>query len=74
MSRRERRIISICCAAFVDHDVDAHLYAALKSGDLTFEELQEIVMHYAVYVGWLLGARLDERLLAALREVRAEAT
>jgi len=74
LSRRERRIISICCAAFVDHDVHAHLYAALKSGDLTFEELQEIVMHYAVYVGWLLGARLDERLLAALREVRAEAT
>jgi len=50
------------------------LYAALKSGDLTFEELQEIAMHYAVYVGWLLGARLDEQLLAALREVRAEAT
>jgi 4-carboxymuconolactone decarboxylase len=71
LSRRERRIISICCAGFVDHDVQAHLYAALKSGDLTFEELQEIVLHYAVYVGWLRGAKLDDQLLAAWHRVQA---
>jgi len=41
---------------------------------LTFEELQENLMHYAVYLACLLGARLDEQLLAALREVQAEAT
>jgi 4-carboxymuconolactone decarboxylase len=74
LSRRERRIISICCAAFVDQDVDAHLYAALKSGDLTFEELQEIVLHYAVYVGWLRAAKLDDQLLTAWRRVETEAT
>jgi 4-carboxymuconolactone decarboxylase len=73
LSRRERRIITICCAAFVDQDVDAHLYAALKSGDLSFEELQELVLHYAVYVGWLHGAKLDDQLVAARRRVEAEA-
>jgi 4-carboxymuconolactone decarboxylase len=71
LTRRERRIISICCAAFVDQDVDVHLDAALKSGDLSYEELQEVVLHYAVYVGWLLGAKLDERLVAAWARVQA---
>jgi 4-carboxymuconolactone decarboxylase len=74
LSRRERRIISICCAAFVDQDVQAHLYAALKSGDLSYGELQELVLHYAVYVGWLLGAKLDAHLVTAWRQVQAEAS
>ena len=73
LTRRERRVISICCAAAVDQDLDAHLYAALKSGDLDFDELQEVVLHYAVYLGWLLGAKLDRALVAARDRVRDEA-
>ena len=37
----------------------AHLEAALRNGELTFEELQELVVHFAVYVG--LGARAPTR-------------
>jgi 4-carboxymuconolactone decarboxylase len=73
LTRKERRIISICCAAAVasEHELGMHLYAALASGDLTYEELQEIVLHYAVYFGWLPGADLDDALVAAnVRVVR----
>jgi 4-carboxymuconolactone decarboxylase len=73
LSRRERRIISLCCAASVDHDTDAHAYAALKSGDLSFEELQEVVLHFATYEGWLRGARLDDTVVAAWARVQTEA-
>jgi 4-carboxymuconolactone decarboxylase len=66
LSRRARRIVSICCAA---HDaraeLDVHLDAALASKDLTYEELQEVVLHYAVYLGWMSGAILDDALVAA---------
>jgi 4-carboxymuconolactone decarboxylase len=64
LTRRDRLIISICCAsaAGVDDETTAHLRAALATGELTQEELQEVVMHYAVYLGWPLGRRLDDLL------------
>jgi 4-carboxymuconolactone decarboxylase len=67
LSRRDRRIISICCAAAsgIDEEVSEHLKAALDMGDLTGEELEELVMHYCVYVGWILGRRLDDLVAAA---------
>lgn len=66
LTRRDRRIISICCAAAagVDEEVTEHLRSALDFAELTYEELQELVVHYAVYVGWPLGRRLDDLLLA----------
>lgn len=65
LSRRDRRIISICCCAAVGVETEtrAHLEAALALGELTREELEELVVHFAVYVGWALGRRLDDLLL-----------
>jgi 4-carboxymuconolactone decarboxylase len=67
LTRRDRRIISICCAAAVGVDEEAgeHIRAALALGDLSYEELQELVVHYAVYLGWPLGRRLDDILYLA---------
>jgi 4-carboxymuconolactone decarboxylase len=64
LTRRDRRIISICCSAAVgaERDTREHLTAALGRGELTYEELQELVVHYAVYVGWPLGRQLDDLL------------
>jgi len=70
LSRRDRRIISICCCAQlgVDSETREHLRAAMATGDMTFEELQELVVHYAVYVGWPLGRHLDDLLVDAATE------
>jgi 4-carboxymuconolactone decarboxylase len=65
LTRRERRIIALCCAAVLDTEAEAHAFAAMKSGDLSFDELQELVLHYAVYCGWLNGAKLDDIVVAA---------
>ena len=64
LTRRDRRIVSICCAAAagVDDETTSHLRAALAQGELTLAELQELVMHYSVYVGWMLGRHLDDLL------------
>ncbi len=73
LTRKERRIVSICCAAALnaERELEQHLFAALQSRDLTFEELQELVLHYAVYFGWVPGAQLDDALLAAYERVGA---
>ena len=65
LTRRDRRIVSICCcaAAGVASEARAHLEAALRYGELTLEELQELVIHFAVYVGWALARQLDDLLL-----------
>ena len=73
LTRRDRRIVSICCSAAVSAVAPAreHLRAALATGDLTFEELQELVVHFAVYCGWALGEQLDDLLVDAATEVGA---
>ena len=68
LTRRDRRIITICCSAAVGvgEETSEHLRAALASGDLSFEELQELVFHYSIYLGWPLGRRLDDLLVEAV--------
>lgn len=70
LTRRDRRIVAICCAAAagIDEETAEHLRAALAMEDLTFEELQELVVHCAVYLGWLLGRRLDDLLVEVGRD------
>ena len=67
--------MSICCAAAggVDEEAAEHLRAALAVEELTYEELQELVVHYAVYLGWTLGRRLDDLLVQAARDAGIEA-
>jgi len=71
LTRRDRRIISICCAAAVraDKDVREHLTAAIQSHELNYTELQALVEHYAVYVGWPLGRHLDDQLIEVASEL-----
>jgi 4-carboxymuconolactone decarboxylase len=66
LTRRDRRIVSICCAAAVaiDEETREHVRAARSNDELTLEELQELVMHFTVYMGWPLGRRLDDLVAA----------
>ena len=53
LTRKERRWIAITCACMASAPVamETHLGAALRTGDISFEELQEFVIHFAVYAG-----------------------
>lgn len=65
LTRRDRRIVSICCSAAAGVEIETRdqLTAALANEELTYEELQEVVIHFAVYVGWVLGRQLDDILI-----------
>jgi 4-carboxymuconolactone decarboxylase len=53
LTRKERRWIAITCACMSGAPVamELHLGAALGTGDISLEELQEFVVHFAAYAG-----------------------
>lgn len=71
LTNRDRRLISICCSADlgVAEETTQHLEMALRSEELSFAELQEVVVHVAVYLGWLTARRLDDLLVQAAESV-----
>ncbi|MDH6245018.1 carboxymuconolactone decarboxylase family protein [Mycobacterium sp. OTB74] len=62
LGMRERRLITVACVAFQDaqYPIMSHVYAALKSGDLSFDEMDELALHFAAYYGWPKGAYLSQ--------------
>ena len=61
LSIRDRRFVTIVCvsAAVDPAAMDAHVYAALTSGDLTIEQMNELTLHFAVYCGWPRASQLE---------------
>ncbi len=61
LTRKERRLISLTCvgAAASPGAMEAHLRGALDSGDLTLEEMEEFILHFAFYAGWPKAAAFE---------------
>lgn len=74
LGRRERRLVTITCAAFsvTPQPLVDHTYAALRTGDLTMEELLEVVLHFAVYCGWPKASNLEMYLRQSWTRVQEE--
>jgi len=53
LTRKERRWIAITCACMTGAPfaMETHLGHALRSGDMTLEEMQEFIVQFAVYAG-----------------------
>ena len=66
---KERRLllIGLLVASGLDDVVELQLQSALKLGEMTADELREIVVFLTHYAGWPRGAKLNsivEKLLA----------
>ena len=73
LTRRERRIITVACVAIDDSPVplNTHVGSALQLGDITKEEMDEIVLHFSAYYGFAKGQALSdaaEKAWAARKE------
>ncbi|MFF0817207.1 carboxymuconolactone decarboxylase family protein [Rhodococcus sp. NPDC003318] len=64
LSIRERRLITLSCIAAVGatKPMAAHVAAALDTGDLSREELEEAALQCAAYLGWPLASSLDQAI------------
>lgn len=53
LGMKERRLITVTCVAFQDAEIPimSHVYAALKSGDVSFDEMDELALQFAAYYG-----------------------
>jgi 4-carboxymuconolactone decarboxylase len=79
LGMKERRLITVACVGFQDAPIPilSHVYAALKSRDVSFEEMDELALHFAAYSGWPKAAHLNqviaEQKARVLDEWRREA-
>jgi 4-carboxymuconolactone decarboxylase len=70
---RERRLVTLTILACLGNEATLrlHLGAAMKSGDLSDEELDELLLHLAHYAGWPPAA-VASGVLRTLRAERAK--
>jgi 4-carboxymuconolactone decarboxylase len=74
LGRRERRLVTIQCVAFAvtPQPIIDHVHAALKSGDITIEEMLEVVLHFAVYCGWPKASNFEMYVRQSWARVQEE--
>jgi 4-carboxymuconolactone decarboxylase len=75
LNTRDRRFVTLACVAGVVDvpQMDAHVYAALKSGDMSILQLNEFTLHFAVYCGWPKASQLEASVRAQWQQVHHEA-
>ena len=72
LSPRDRRIVTLTVLMSLGHEptLRMHLGAAMRSGELTDQEIDELVLHVAHYAGWPPAAIASQ----VVRQLRAERT
>ncbi|MEY8014487.1 carboxymuconolactone decarboxylase family protein [Mycobacterium servetii] len=75
LGMKERRLITLACVGFQDaqYPIMSHVYAALKSGDVSFDEMDELALHFAAYYGWPKGSYLNQVIAEQKQRVLEEA-
>jgi 4-carboxymuconolactone decarboxylase len=58
LTRRDRRWITLACVGLCDTvgPIQSHVYSAMKSGDISFDEMREMVLQFAAHSGWPKGS------------------
>lgn len=53
LTRRERRLITVACVGASDAAIPiwSHVTSALASGDLAYDEMQEVILQFSAYAG-----------------------
>lgn len=74
LGMKERRLITVACVAFQDapYPIVSHVYAALKSREVSFDEMDEVVLHFAAHYGWPKGSHLNQVVAEQKQRVAQE--
>ncbi|MGV0744296.1 carboxymuconolactone decarboxylase family protein [Mycolicibacterium sp. XJ870] len=74
LGMKERRLVTVACVAFQDapYPILSHVYAALKSRHLSFDEMDELALHFAAYYGWPKASHLNQVIGEQKQRVLAE--
>ena len=71
LTRKERRWITLTTVAMSGSPdpIKIHITAALKSGDITPEEMMEFVLQFAYYAGWPMTYEVHSAVRTAIAEL-----
>ncbi|MHA3022670.1 carboxymuconolactone decarboxylase family protein [Mycobacterium sp. BMJ-28] len=74
LGMKERRLVTVACVAWQDapYPILSHVYAALRSGDVSFGEMDELALHFAAYYGWPKASHLNQVIGEQKQRVRDE--
>lgn len=74
LGMKERRLVTVTCVAFQDapYPILSHVYAALKSRDVSFDEIDELALHFGAYYGWPKASHLNQVIAEQKQRVLAE--
>jgi 4-carboxymuconolactone decarboxylase len=72
LDQRARRWITLVGVADSSSTIPirSHVWAAMKCGDATPEEMEEFVLQYAIQSGWPMGAFLQQTVMALGKRIR----
>ncbi|MGX7681190.1 carboxymuconolactone decarboxylase family protein [Jatrophihabitans sp. DSM 45814] len=67
-------MITLACVALADTEgpVRSHVYSAMKSRDISYEEMKEVCLHSAAYYGWPKGSFLAQVIDEQWARIQAE--
>jgi len=73
LSRRDRRFITVPCVGVDDAPIPiaSHVGSALGSGDITKDEMDELILHFSAYSGFAKGEALRDAAEEAWARVAA---
>ena len=71
LTRKDRRWITLACVCAVGQafPIKSHMKAAFVAGDVTYPEMQEFVLHFAVYCGWPAASIVESTMLELADEL-----
>ncbi|KLO27498.1 carboxymuconolactone decarboxylase [Mycolicibacter heraklionensis] len=76
LGMKQRRLVTVACVAFQDapYPIMSHVYAALKSRDVSFDEIDEAALQFGAYYGWPKASRLMQVIEEQKQRVTQEWT
>ena len=74
LTPRDRRWLTLACVGAADAPIpmETHTYAALNSGDVTNEEIDEFLLFFGTQMGWPKGSAMNTHILAAMAKIAEE--
>ena len=74
LTPRDRRWVTLACVGAADAPIpmETHTYAALNSGDVTNEEIDEFLLFFGTQMGWPKGSAMNSHILGAMAKIAEE--
>ena len=76
LNRRDRRWITLACVGLDDTiiPIQSHVYSAMKSDDITYDEMRELVLQFAAHSGWPKAQFIQQTVDEMYEQINGEAS